>query len=223
MRKFFVAAAGSVVALAGFAGVAHSSATIDLIWEDTGTNDIDNSGPQELQLNVILTAGPAGSEGAGVSVDFSSIGEDALVLFAERLGNRNPTPDNTPSVGADSVLPIEIEFPQIRESRVELINSVCFCDLNIGTGLEAGESHQLGYVTFNIAQIPPGAHVIRSDADGPSDGVRDGDGNEILPKTDITFNSAFIEVVPLHGAVPVGAAGLIALLGIRLLRKSRSR
>jgi hypothetical protein len=29
--------------------------------------------------------------------------------------------------------------------------------------------------------------------------------------------------VPLHVAVPVGAAGLIALLGIRLLRKSRSR
>jgi hypothetical protein len=193
MRKFIAAAAGSVVALAGFAGVSHSSATIDLIWDATGTNEIDNPGPQVVQLNVILTAGPAGSEGAGVSVDFSLFGENAEnALVVQLLGFESDTPKNTPTRGADTVLPIEIELPQLRGTRVELINSVCFCDLDIGTGLEAGQSHQLGYVTFNTTRIPRGSYEIRSDANGPSDGVLDGDGNEILPKTDITFNSAFL-------------------------------
>ena len=190
MRKFFAAVAGSVVALAGFAGVTHSSATIDLIWDDTDTNKITTVGDDEIQLNVILIAGPGGSEGAGVSVDFGSIGEEFLVVDFD-------TPLNTPSVGADSVLPIQTDFPQIRGSRVELINSVCFCDLDIGTGLEAGQSHQLGYVTFDVAPLALLArdtYEIRSDADGPSDGVLDGDGNEILPKSDITFNSAFLTI-----------------------------
>jgi hypothetical protein len=220
MRKFFAAAAGGVVALAGFAGVAHSSATIDLIWDDNDTNEIDDSGPQKLQLNVILTAGPGGSEGGGVSVDFSDIEEsiEGSVLVVDL-----DTPLNTPSEGSDSVLPIELELPQIRESRVELINSVCFCDLGIGTGLEAGESHQLGYVTFNIAQLEIRTYEIWSDADGPSDGVLDGDGNEILPKTDITFNSAILNIPEPGGLASLEAGIAMLALLYRRRRYSLSR
>jgi hypothetical protein len=194
MRKLIGAAVVGVVALAGFAGTAHSSATIDLIWKDTGTNEISDDVAQELQLNVILTAGPGGSEGAGVSVDFSEIGTNALVLLAFREGNDNPTPDNTPSVGRDSALPVQVDLPLIGETRVETINSVCICQNGIGTGLEAGQSHQLGYVTFNISRLPLGGYVIRSDANGQGDGVLDGDGKEILPKTEITFNSASLNI-----------------------------
>ena len=213
MRQLIAAAVGSVVVLAGFAGVAHPSATIDLIWKDTGTNEIGfgGSGFQEIQLNVILTAGPAGSQGAGVSVDFTEFGAETLDLLASREINDNPTPANTPSEGRDSALPIQLELPQIRETRVELINSVCFCDLGIGTGLEAGQSHQLGYVTFNVALLDKSLrYTITSDADGPSDGVLDGDGNEILPVTEITFNSAFLEL-PEPGALPVLGSGIAAL------------
>jgi hypothetical protein len=39
MRKFFAVAMGSVVALAGFAGAAHASATVDLIWIDVSDTD----------------------------------------------------------------------------------------------------------------------------------------------------------------------------------------
>ncbi|MBW2493994.1 MAG: hypothetical protein JRE43_04520 [Deltaproteobacteria bacterium] len=191
------AAVAGAMALAGFAGAAYSSATIDLIWDATGTNVIDDAGPKTIQLNVILTAGPNGSQGAGVSVDFRSIGESFLVVGLD-------TPLNTPSEGSDSVLPIEMDFPQIRGSRVELINSVCFCDLGIGTGLEAGQSHQLGYVTFNITLLERDTYEITSDADGPSDGVLDGDANEILPE-DVTFNSAFLDInTPLDKRHPRG-------------------
>jgi hypothetical protein len=221
MRKFIAAAAGSVVALAGFAGVAHPSATIDLIWDDNDTNEIDDSGPQVLQLNVILTAGPGGSEGGGVSVDFSDMEEsieEGTVLVVDF-----DTPLNTPSVGAGSALPIELEFPQIRESRVELINSVCFCDLGIGIGLEAGQSHQLGYVTFIISQLFIRTYEIHSDADGPSDGILDGDGDEILPKTAITFNSAILNVPEPGGLASLEAGIAMLALLYRRRRYSLSR
>ncbi|MBW1843928.1 MAG: PEP-CTERM sorting domain-containing protein [Deltaproteobacteria bacterium] len=203
--------------------MAHPSATIDLIWDGRGTNHIVGLALEEIQLNVILTAGPAGSEGASISVDFSLIEDIALVV--QLLGLDSDTPKNTPTRGADTVLPIEIEFPQIRESRVELINSVCFCDLGIGTGLEAGQSHQLGYVTFNVALLELDTYEITSDVD-PTGGVLDGDGNEILPTTDITFNSAFLTVganrnprsklsspipAPEPSALPVLGSGIAAL------------
>jgi len=184
------------MALAGFAGTAHPSATIDLIWKDTGTNEISDDEAQELQLNVILTAGPRGSEGAAVSVNFSAIGVHALARNAFREGNDNPTPDNTPSVGRDSALPVEVDPPLIEGTRVEAINSVCICQAGIGTGLAAGQSHQLGYVTFYVSRLKLGQYEIRSDADGLGDAVLDGNGKEILPKTEITFNSAFLSIPP---------------------------
>ena len=67
MRKFFVAALGSAVALVGFAGAANATIVIDLIWADTGTSrigDPDTSvevgAGSSITLNVILTAGPNG-------------------------------------------------------------------------------------------------------------------------------------------------------------------
>ena len=77
----FAAAAGSVVALVGFAGAANASATIDLIWADTGTNQITNVNTSSaITLQVILTAGPNGSQGAVVSVDYSAALDTLSVL-----------------------------------------------------------------------------------------------------------------------------------------------
>jgi hypothetical protein len=212
MRRILAAAASGVVALAGFAGVADASATIDLIWNATGTKQINDSAPPEtgpylIRLNVILTAGPAGSQGAGVSVDFSSAGAIKPAFFIA---------SNTPSVGNDSPLPLAYFFPTIGASRVELINSICLCDSGVGTGLAAGQSHQLGTVTFNIDSLPDGDYEFRSDADYPSDGILDGAGNDISDTT--TFNDALL-VVP----EPAGWASLKAGMAMLALLYRRRR
>ena len=69
--SFFIVT-GAVLAgvLGGGAGAASAGATIDLIWADTGTNELsDVELSSAVTLQVILTTGPNGSRGAGVSVD----------------------------------------------------------------------------------------------------------------------------------------------------------
>ncbi len=199
MRTSVAAAVSGLTVLAGFAGVAAANPTIDLIWEDTGTNQIDDSsrpvtGPYLLRLNVILTAGPEGSQGAGVSVDFTSVGNPALLFISS----------NTPSIGDDSPLPLAYFFVQVGNSRADMINSLCLCDLGIGTGLAAGQTHQLGTVTFNIDNVPRlGTYELLSSAIYQPDGVLDGMGNDITDTT--TFNSAYL-VIP----EPAGSAGFTA-------------
>jgi len=180
MWRFIAVAMGSVVTLAGFAGVANASATIDLIWADTGTNEITSVGvSDQIQLNVILTAGPNGAFGADVSVDYSEV-LVALVVVGYA---------STPS-GPE--LPGTLGAPYDTGDRIESINSIAFHpDLNLGIGLPAGQSHQLGTVTFHNIALTDGVFEIRSDADGPTNGVGDLFYNLITDTT--TFNSAFLD------------------------------
>ncbi len=178
----FAAAVGSAAALVGFAGAANASATIDLIWARTGTDVISLANTSSaITLQVILTAGPNGSIGAGVSVDYSAALAKLTVLeFA-----------STPSVGNDSPLPVMAGTTINTGSRIENINSVAIPTFpGFGTGLLAGQSHQLGTVTFQTSEPLNGIFAIRSDANGPGDAVLDFEGNDITATT--TFNSAFL-------------------------------
>ncbi len=177
----FAATVGSAVALVGFAGAANASATIDLIWADTGTNEISSlSLPSAIILQVILTAGPNGTGGAGVSVDYSTVvGKLSVLGYA-----------STPS----DALPLAFGDTIDTGSRIENINSYALTPL-LGTGLSAGQSHQLGTVTFHKSGISDGVFEIRSDANGPpTDNVYDIDGNVITATT--TFNSAVLINAP---------------------------
>ena len=171
----FAAAASSVVALVGFAGAANASATIDLIWADTGTDTISGVNTSSaITLQVILTAGPNGSQGAVVSVDYSAAASKLTVLgYASTPGGE---------------LPLQLGSPINTETRIENINSVSFSPF--GVGLSAGQSHQLGTVTFHKGAIPDGTFEIQSDANGLTDTVLDGAANDITAIT--TFNSAFL-------------------------------
>ncbi len=126
----FAAAASSVVALVGFAGAANASATIDLIWADTGTDTITNvNSSSAITLQVILTAGPNGSQGAVVSVDYSAaLGTLSVLGFASTPGG---------------ALPLTVCGPVDTGSRIECINSIALPPFFIGTGVALGTSVSL--------------------------------------------------------------------------------
>ena len=176
----FAAAVGSAVALVGFAGAANASATIDLIWADTGTKEISGvNSSSQITLQVILTAGPNGASGAAVSVDYSAaLGKLAVRRFR-----------NTPG----GPLPVDTREPFDTGSRVEFINSFSLPPF-LGTGLSVGQSHQLGTVTFHKSGLVNGFFVIEADTNGFSEGVHDIIGADISATT--TFNSAFLINVP---------------------------
>jgi hypothetical protein len=143
---------------------------------------------------VILTAGSGGSQGAGVSVDYSGVVGLSVVSFASTGGGP---------------LPLMLGTTTDTGSRVENINSAAFAPYE-GAGLSAGQSHQLGTVTFyKGANVGNGTFEIRSDADGPTDDVLDLNGNVITSTT--AFQSAYLVQVgaaptPTHTPVPTSIA-----------------
>jgi hypothetical protein len=172
----FAAAVVSAVALVGFTGVAHSSATIDLIWADSGTNFHEYMGESSATtLQVILTAGPNGVESAAVSVDYT----EASAAFA-LLGF-----SNTPG----GPLPFSLGEPIDTGSRIETISSASIPP-SLGSGLAAGQSHQLGTFTFHKIATFDDYLQIRSDANSLFDGLYDLDGNDISTTT--ALNSAVL-------------------------------
>ncbi len=189
MRNFWVGLVSGLVALAGFAGSASASATIDLLWAATGTSDI--SGAQatsaNIVLEVVLTAGPNGSFGGGLTVDYSAmLGEFAFVSAA-----------NTP--WAFVVPPVD-----------DPINGWV---LDIGWGtfvpMAAGASQVLGTITFTSLPAYAGGPLTITPfilKPGPDD-IISGSGGVISGTT--TFNSATINA-------PVPEPGTLSLLGMGL-------
>jgi hypothetical protein len=173
-----VVAVGCAMASFGIAGSARASATIDLIWADTGTNEVyleSGATPSELTLQVILTAGPNGSNGAGVSVDYSGLTDQQYVVrFSSTPGGP---------------LPIVLGMTADTGSRIENINSGAIPP-SVGTGLAPGQSYQLGTVTFRASgnNWLSGGSEILSDANALTDAVLDGQGRDITATS--TFNDA---------------------------------
>ena len=175
MRKSYAVALASLTTLVGFADVVRASATIDLIWADTGNDTIYSArSSSEITLQVILTAGPAGSQGAGVSVDYGSVSDLSVLGYMSTPGGP---------------LPLSLGTTTDTGTRVENVNSASLPPY-LGTGLTAGQSHQLGTVMFHVGFLGNFSFEISSDVDGPTDDVLDLDGSVISSTT--TFNSAFI-------------------------------
>jgi hypothetical protein len=200
MRLTILAAAamGSVVALVGFAGAADASATVDLIWidktdtacTDDGRRDCPRIGADissvalgdNITLAVILTAGPGGSIGAGVSVDYGNALPALSVVGFQSLPTTLPLP----------YLPLNLLTTTNQPPFIDSIVVLAAPPLGLGIGLPAGQSAYLGTVTFHKDLIVNGIFEIAVGTNGPgdTDGVLDGFGTEISATT--TFNSAFL-------------------------------
>ena len=199
----FSAAVGGAVALMGFAGAANASATIDLIRVGSGTATTSIlATSSSITLQVILIAGPAGSAGAGVSVDYSTVvGKLSVLGYA-----------STPNVPSN-VFPVSFGEEENTGSRVEGLNTVAFPDIFLGTGLpQEGQSAQIGTVTFHKDVLVNETFTITSDINGGADSILNFDGDVIL---DATFNSAFLMNVPEPGALSMLILGLggLSLVG----------
>jgi hypothetical protein len=203
MRNFTIGLVSGLVALAGFAGSASASATVDLIWAATGTGTI--SGAQatstNIVLNVVLTAGAANSLGASLSIDYSALGAAGSVVT---FGSTLFTPP----------LPAGLAVASDTGSVILNINAGAFGP----PGLLAGNSFLLGTVTFALTGTP-GSFNIFPYIDGPTgDDVLDGGGGVISGTT--TFNSA-TAVVPEPGTLSLLGMGLggLYVVGRRSSRK----
>jgi hypothetical protein len=180
----------------GFAGAANASATIDLIWAGSGTATTSIvATSSSITLQVILTAGDVGSQGAVVSVAYSgALGKLVVIGFASTPGGE---------------LPLAFETPTNTGSRIENISSLS-SPPDLGTGLEeADDSWMLGTVTFHKSALLIGTFEIQSDANGASDGVLDLDGNLITATT--IFNSAFLINIPEPGGLELLGSGIAVL------------
>jgi hypothetical protein len=219
MRKFFSVAMGSVVALAGFAGTANASATIDLIWIDVsagtacmkpanrncprlGTTLSNVATSDNITLLVLMTAGPGGSIGAGVSVDYAETAASYTVNGFKSFLTKQPKQWLTFFASSTTNQPTFIDN----------IGAVAAPTIGLGLGLPAGQSAYLGTVTFHKDVLVGGTFEIKVGIFGPgnTDQVLDGAGNPIASTT--TFNSAFLVNVPEPDALSqlvVGAGGIL--------------
>ncbi len=225
MRKFFAVAMGSMVALAGFAGAANASATVDLLWIDAtaitggdfsclapinrdcpiiGTTISSVAVTDSITLGIIITAGPNGLQGAGVGVDYNDAIPKLSVTGFKRLKTTKPL----------QYLPANVGEPNNDSTGwVQNINALCCGGLG-GIGLPAGNTAYLGTVTFHKDALVNGTFDIHVGTNGPdgTDAVLSLNplGDSISSTT--TFNGASLINVPEPGALSLLVMGLGGML-----------
>jgi hypothetical protein len=198
----------SLVALAGFAGSANASATIDLFWNANGTDTISSvAASSSIRLDVILTAGANGSAGGGVSIDYSELvasGDFVVTGFQSFQGVPLPTFLIAPSDSGTTIDTLSAAAPAA---------CVSGCGL---TGGAPGQSYLLGTVTFHNVTGVVGSFTVDSFLGG-LDGISDGDWNPIAPN----LNSATVSSVPEPGTLSLLGMGLggLYVVGRRSSRK----
>ena len=72
MRQFGFALIVGMAAMLGFSSTANAAATVDLIWQGTGTDTIQANPTDNITLEVRLTAGTEGLSSWGISIQFDA-------------------------------------------------------------------------------------------------------------------------------------------------------
>jgi hypothetical protein len=200
MRRYLVWVAGSIVALASFVSTANASATIDLLWGGVSPTTSSVGTSSLVILHVVLTTGPNGSTGAGVTVDYSSaVGQLVVTGFT-----------SNPDMGLPGTTLAHVIGDTLDTgSQVTNVNAACF--LNFCNGLVGVQSYLLGTITFHKGPGEDGETFIINTILTATDGVLDLTGNVISGTT--RFNSATLinHPVPEPGTVSLFALGLTGL------------
>jgi len=232
MRGCVAATLTSAMALAGLAGAAHASATVDLIWIDVSETNAsgnpvclmpanrncqpDPRSPDggvtissvalsdEITLGVILTAGPYGSCGAGVSVNYGDALSELNVVGFQSFTTTQPLP----------YLPLHLGSTTDRPPYIDNINAAAAPRVGFGIGLPPRGRAYLGTISFRKGASVNGLFEIGVGTDGPggTDGVIDCNGHTITCET--AFNSAFLNdgatfPTPTPTAVPPAPPGSV--------------
>jgi hypothetical protein len=204
MRTVWIGVVGGLIALVGLAGTANASATVDLIWQSTGTDTISGlSTSDTITMDVVITAGALGSNGGSVSIDYSGvIGSLSVTSFSNTLdGYWFFSPGGVPTNPGDDI--------------IHHVNAGSICG-SLGSCLADGESQRIGTITFHVDSLTGGTLQIDVGLFDGTDGVGTATGGNANP----SFSSAFA-IVPEPGTLSLLSMGLggLYMVGRRSSRK----
>jgi hypothetical protein len=210
MKTVLIGLVSGVIALVGLSGTANASATVDLIWQSTGTGTISGlSVSDSITLDVVITAGALGSNGGQVSIDYSAAvasGALSVTAYSNTLDSYwGVTPNGLPTNPGDDI--------------IHSINAGSVCSIPIGSCLAIGESQRIGTVTFNVDALTGGTiEIIGFLILAEGDAV--GTANPPPLSANPSFNSGFA-VVPEPGTLSLLGMGLggLYMVGRRSNRK----
>jgi hypothetical protein len=154
-----------------------------------------------ITLGVIVTAGPNGLQGGGVSVNYSDASSKLGVTGFQRLSTTLPF----------MYLPGSLGDTVDTGTTIQNINAAC-CGGLAGIGLPAGSTAYLGTVTFHKDQLVNGTFELDVNVDGPSDDLLSLDPLGIVISDTTTFNGATLINVPEPGALSLLVMGLGGML-----------
>jgi hypothetical protein len=205
----------------GLAGTANASATIDLIWQSTGTDTISGLAVSDsITLDIWLTVGgpgDLGSFGGSVSIDYTA----ALANFSVTGVDNNPDGFFTSEIaGLPDTGTLGFVY-HLNGGSVPCGTGSCLGDPALwgDVGGALNTTARIGTVTFNVDALTGGTVAITAGLLHAFDGIGDAVGGDAC-SGGCTFNSG-IAAVPEPGTISLLGMGLggLYVVGRRSRRK----